>query len=83
MSKIEVTNEQVDSRSGDGWSSRSQQAWFHKEGNPYPIEIKIKLQKDQPPHKCGMYLIDFKNSLYTDRYKNLALSNTLVLVPAK
>lgn len=87
MLKIEITSTAVElktgtSNKGKPYSIRSQVAYRHNEGKPYPDPMKINLKDEQPPYLKGFYTLS-DDSFYVDGYQNLSISPVLVPFPSQ
>ena len=63
--------------SGKAYSFQLQTAYAHLDGKPYPTEFELAIDDGKPPYGIGFYTINPK-SYYVDKFKNLALSTSLV-----
>lgn len=70
----------VSDKTGKEWLIRSQSGYLHN-GKPYPVEIKVPLQKDQVPYSQGYYYIH-PTSFNSDKYDELSVEE-LILVPVE
>lgn len=58
----------VSEKTGKEWHIRTQEAYV-KLGGEFPVQIKVRLEKDQVPYQPGFYVIhpaSFKTSAYFD-----------------
>lgn len=69
-------------RTGNPYSIRKQEAWYHNGSDPYPTRIEINLDDNQPPYNPGLYELDISRSVMVDRYSSLTFGK-LFLLPAK
>ena len=85
--KIEILSSEVTEHSGVGKTSgkpfhmRKQKAFAHLEGQKYPIEFVLNVPNDRQPYAPGFYTID-ETTFYVDKFRGLALSQEMKLVPA-
>lgn len=81
VQSLQVAEKDVTSkRTGKAYRFREQNAWIHM-GKPYPVEIRLPLEVDQPPYPLGSYHIDMPTSLYVDKFRNVSLGR-MRLIPA-
>lgn len=87
MLKIEIKSTALTQKSGTGkksgkaYSFREQHAYAHLPGKPYPVEIKLTRNDDQPAYEPGMYQLS-ADSFFVDGFQSLAVSPRLTPVPA-
>lgn len=76
MLKIEVKNEVVNERNGTTngrqWQIREQDAWWYQDNEPFPVKIRVNLDRDQSPYKAGFYEL-LPASFYVGKYGQLVL----------
>jgi hypothetical protein len=85
MLKIEIMSTATEVKKGISGKNRpyeitSQIAYLHKEGEPYPMKMKINLQNGQPPYIKGFYTLS-DESFYIDGFSSLNLNPVLVTMP--
>ena len=86
FARIEITSMSIDvrngtsQRTGNAYSIRSQIAYLHQEGVPYPTMLKINLEENASPYQIGMYDLD-SSSLVIGRYDDLQLKPVLKPIP--
>jgi len=85
MLKVEIKSTEVLTRSGTSngrdWNIREQIGWFHAIDKPYPVEMVLSLEKDQPPYAPGVYTVA-PTSFYVGKYNKLQVGR-LQLLPAQ
>lgn len=86
MIKVEITNKPIETKSGivskgpragQPFSIRSQIAYLHRDGDPYPEKFKVQLDDDTQPYAPGFYTIS-PNSFYVGDFDRLTVSPKLV-----
>lgn len=83
--RIEVKSEELklvsgkSQRSGKEYSFHTQQAYAHITGKPYPVEMKLTIDKGCSAFPIGNYTLR-EDSFYIDKYGNLTLSPKLASV---
>lgn len=88
MLKVEVktTDTKVKSgnakRSGKPYSFKEQAAWVYLPSKPFPVEIKVMLDEDQPAYPLGEYIIS-PESFYVGDFGRIECSPKLVGKPAR
>lgn len=86
MLKIEVKSEALTQKQGMGkktgraYSFREQLAYAHLPGKPYPVEIKLTRNDDQPAYPVGTYTLS-PDSFFVDGFGSLAVSPRLSKAP--
>lgn len=88
MLKVEITSTAVDQRSGTSkktgqpWEIRTQEAYIHKQGQPYPEKVVLTLQDNQLAHQIGVYTLDLNQCFKVGDYGRIALDDrNFVLKP--
>jgi hypothetical protein len=85
--KITIDSTEVAERSGTSAQGKPYrirtQTVYADLGKRYPSEVRIRLKDDAPAYAKGDYDIDLSHSVYVSKYGSLALSEELVLTPAK
>lgn len=64
-------------KSGKAYSFREQSAWAHLPGKPYPVEIVLTRNDNEPAYPVGMYTLS-PESLYVDGFGALGVRPRLV-----
>jgi hypothetical protein len=83
--KIEIQDDAVTTRNGTSqkngqpFSIRSQNAWLHTAGAPYPTKMEITLDRDQAPWPVGEFTVD-ETSFFVDKFRRLSVGR-LKLIP--
>ena len=67
----------VGKKSGRAYSFKEQSAWAHIPGKPYPVECRLTLNDQDPPHAPGRYALAAE-SFYVDGFGSLAVKPRLV-----
>lgn len=70
----------ISDKTGKEWLMRSQSGYLHN-GKPYPVEIKIPLQKDQVPYSQGYYYIH-PMSFVASKFGEVGIGE-MILVPVE
>lgn len=86
MLKVEITSTEVYERSGQkngrDWQIRTQEAYIHKQGQPYPEKVTLTLQEGQLPYQVGVYTLDLNQCFKVGDYGRIALDDrNFVLKP--
>lgn len=85
--KIEITKTTVETisgksnKTGNEFSFRKQECWFHSPKEAYPSKTEIILNNDMTPYPVGMYVL-CDSSIYVDRNGRLAINPVLKPIPA-
>lgn len=69
----------VSKKTGKPYSFKEQKAYAHLEGKPYPQEIVVSLDDDQPPYREGFYTLA-PESFYVGGFMSLAVKPRLIAV---
>lgn len=83
MIKIEVKSTELRQKAGTGkksgkaYSFREQSAWAHLPGKPYPVEIVLTRNDNEPAFPVGVYDLS-PESFYVDGFGTLAVKPRLV-----
>ncbi len=74
MLKIEIKSEELNIKSGTSngrpYEIREQEGYWHQDGKPYPVGIKINLGQNDAPYKAGFYKV-LPDSFYVGKYGEL------------
>ncbi|WP_136680439.1 single-stranded DNA-binding protein [Neptunomonas sp. XY-337] len=88
MLKVEITSTEFDQRSGTSkktgqpWEIRTQAAYIHKQGQPYPEKVGLTLQDGQLPYQVGVYTLDLNQCFKVGDFGRLTLDErNFVLKP--
>ena len=76
MLRIEVKSDEVNEKNGTSngrsYSIREQDAYWHQDGKPYPVLVKVNLDRNDAPYKPGFYQV-LASSFYVGKYGQLML----------
>ena len=82
MIKIEIKSAELRAKSGTSgrgkaYSFNEQAAWAHLPGKPYPVEIVLTRNNNEPAYPVGMYDLA-PDSLYVGGFGSLEIKPRLV-----